>query len=110
MTEKSVEELGQEVLKKLNGLAAQAMRMSIAGKPANPGSRLFYRRRLSHHFMRANYTVVIERIRAGSYPVGFLQEKLSQMDDMAKRPESLERAIESKVLANSAFDVPSFYR
>lgn len=110
MAERSVEELGQEVVRKLNGLAAQAMRGSVSNKPANPSSRLFYRRRLARYFMRANYTVVLERVAAGSYPEGFLREKLDQMGDMATSRESLSRAIESNTLADSVYDVASFYR
>jgi hypothetical protein len=110
MAEQSVEELGQEVVRKLNGLAAQAMRGAVVGKPSNPSSRLFYRRRLARYFMRANYTVVLERIEAGSYPEGFLREKLDQMGDMAVSRESLSRAIESNTLADSVYDVASFYR
>jgi len=109
MTATTQKELGQEFVRKLNDLAAEAEKVRGHGVIVTD-RRQFYRRRLAKYFMGVNFTVVMERLNQEKYPEGFLQEKLRQMDELMSNPQLLDKACCDGAQAESAFDVGSFNR
>lgn len=108
MTEMTQEELGRMFLAKLMRLSTLA-----AVRDSSNMSRSmeqYYCRKLARYFMRANYTVVVERIRESAYPVAFLREKVLQLDEFLQNPTKIPPVFIKDVHAESVFDVESFYR